>query len=340
MSAVDVAGKGRHDIVIVATEHDSVYAFDARNNTGANASALWQVSLLGASETTSDTRSCGQVVPEIGITSTPVVDLATGTLYVVAMSKTGSQYFQRLHALDIKSGGEKSGSPVTIQATASGPPFDPKQYKERAGLLLDGGALYLTWASHCDITPYNGWVMSYDPATLQQKQALNFTPNGSEGSNWAAGAGPAADANGNIYFLAANGTFDTTLDSNGFPAQKDFGNAMVKISTTGSLAVTDYFATWNTVSQSAADTDFGSGGAMLLPDEAGSTAHPHLIVGAGKDGNIYLVDRDHMGKWNGVDGGNNNNQIVQEIAGGVGGGVYSSPAYFNHASTMETSAPI
>jgi hypothetical protein len=340
VSAVAVAGKGTHDVVFVATEHDSLYAFDAANNTGANATPLWQISLLGSGETTSDTRSCGQVTPEIGITSTPVIELATGTLYVVAMSKTGSQYFQRLHAIDITSGAEKFGGPVAIQASApgSGPnasggniTFDGKQYKERAGLLLSGGVLYLTWASHCDINPYNGWVMSYDPSTLQQQHVLNITPNGTEGSNWASGAGPTIDSNGNIYYLAANGTFDQTLDSNGFPAQKDFGNAMVKISTTGSLVVTDYFATWNTVSQSNGDTDFGSGGAMLLPDEVGSSAHPHLVVGAGKDGNIYLVDRDNMGKWNGADGGNNNAQIVQQVTGGVGGGVFSSPAYFDHA---------
>jgi hypothetical protein len=338
VSAVNVAGKGLHDVVFVATEHDSLYAFDARSNAGASATPLWQVSLLGAGETTSDQRGCGQVIPEIGTTATPVIDLATGTLYAVAMSKMGTQYFQRLHAIDITSGAERQGSPVAVQANAPGTGpnsdagtivFEPKQYKERAALLLASGVLYLTWASHCDILPYNGWVMSYDAATLNQKQVLNITPNGVEGANWGSGAGPAADTNGNIYFLAANGTFDTTLDSNGFPSKKDFGNGMLRISTTGALAVADYFEAFDTASQSATDTDFGSGGAMLLPDEVGSTAHPHLIVGAGKDGNIYLVDREDMGKWNAM----NNAQIVQEVVGGVAGagGIFSSPAYFDHA---------
>jgi hypothetical protein len=346
VSAVNVAGKGQHDVVFVATEHDSVYAFDAESNTGQNATPLWQVSLLGTGETTSDTsaagRACGQVKPEIGVTSTPVVDPASGTMFAVAMSKNAGGYIQRLHAIDITSGAERTGSPVEIQASLPGSGSDsdgggsiaflPKQYKERAALLLNGGALYLTWSSHCDILPYNGWVMAYDPSTLRQTAVLDVTPNGVEGSIWGAGAGPAADSNGNIYFLDANGTFDTTLDSNGFPANRDFGNAMLRISTAGgSLSVADYFATFDTGAQSGSDLDFGSGGAMLLPDEVGSAAHPHLIVGAGKDGNMYVVDRDNMGKWNGVDGGTDNSQIVQELEGALPGQIFSSPAYFNHA---------
>jgi hypothetical protein len=338
VSAVAVAGKGTHDVLFVATEHDSLYAFDATSNTGASASPLWQVSLLGAGETTSDMRSCNQVSPEIGITATPVIDLATGTLYVVAMSKSGAVYFQRLHAIDIATGGEKSGSPIDIQATypsvSSQSPsvvFDPAQYKERAGLLLLDGAVYLTWASHCDSAPYTGWVMAYDATTLRQVGVLDITPNGQGAASWGSGAGPAGDIDGNLYYLAGNGTFDTALDSTGMPAQKDFGNAMVKISTTGSLAVVDYFATWNTVAQTGTDTDFGSGGVMLLPDEVGSAAHPHLLVGAGKDGELYLVDRDHLGKWNGVDGGTDNRQIVQELTCGDAGGVFGAPAYFDHA---------
>jgi len=339
VSAVDVLGKGTHDVVFVATEHDSLYAFDAESNAAANSSPLWQVTLLSPGETPSDDRNCDQVTPEIGVTSTPVIDVATSTLYVAAMSKRASSYFQRLHAIDIASGAEKRGSPVEIRATypvtsggdaAGNLVFDPALYKERAALLLLNGAVYLSWASHCDLGAYNGWIMAYDAATLQQKAVLNLTPQGDNGAIWASGAGPAADGNGNIYFLDANGTFDTNLDPTGFPAQKDFGNAMLRLSTTGALLVSDYFATWNTVSQSAADSDLGSGGAMLLPDEVGSPAHPHLVVGAGKDGNIYLVDRDNMGKWNGADGATNNGQIVQEVTARLSG-VFAAPAYFGHA---------
>jgi hypothetical protein len=345
MSAVEVAGKGRHDVLFVATEHATLYAFDAESNEGANAEPLWQVSLLGAGETTADLsaggRACAQISPEIGITSTPVIDPSRQTIFVVAMSKTGGSYIQRLHAIDVTSGAERPGSPVVVQASAPGTgpnseggviTFLPRMYKERAGLLLDGGRLYLTWASHCDLQPYNGWVMAYDPVTLEQTALLNVTPNGIEGSNWGSGAAPAADGLGNIYFLDANGTFDTTLDSRGFPSKLDFGNAMLRISTAGGeLAVADYFATYNTVAQSTQDIDFGSGGALLLPDEVGSAAHPHLVVGAGKDGNIYLVDRDDMGKWNGVDGGADNSQIVEELPDATPGRIFSSPAYFDHA---------
>ncbi len=210
--------------------------------------------LLGAGETTSDNRGCGQVSPEIGITSTPVIDRKAGphgTIYVVAMSKNGSNYFQRIHALDVTTGAELLAGPVTIQASYPGTGanssggqviFDPKQYKERSGLLLLNGVIYTTWASHCDISPYTAWIIGYDQANLSQSSVLDLTPNGSEGSIWQSGGGPAADAQGNIYALIANGTFDTTLDANGFPTSHDYGNAFVKVSTSGgTLQVADYF---------------------------------------------------------------------------------------------------
>src|SRR5665213_3377313 len=212
-----------HNVLYVVTEHDSAYAFDADTGT-----QLWHVSVLGANETTSDARNCSQVMPEIGITSTPVIDPkagAHGTIYMVAASKDSSgNYHQRLHALDLTTGAEVSGSPVTIAATypSMGPEssngqvvFDPKQYNERAGLLLLNGVAYLGWSSHCDYEPYTGWLMGYNENSLAQTTVLNLTPNGSEGSIWQSGAGPAADSSGNIYFLDANGSFGTSLKANG-----------------------------------------------------------------------------------------------------------------------------
>ena len=323
----------KHNVVFIVTEHDSVYAFDS--DTG---SQLWKVSLLGSGESTSDDRGCGQVTPEIGITSTPVIDRtagAHGILYAVAMSKNGSTYFQRLHALDVTTGAEVNGGPVTVQATDPGTgdnssggivTFDPKQYKERAALLLLNGVIYTGWASHCDFAPYTTWVMGFNQNTLAQTTVINLTPNGNEGSVWQSGGGLAADPQGFIYALIANGTFDTTLDANGFPSKKDYGNGYVKLSTSGgSLAVADYFNMSNTTNESGSDTDLGSGGAMVLPDLAyGTGGTLNLAVGAGKDGNLYVVNRNNMGKWN--SGANN---VYQELAGAVPNGVWGVPAYFN-----------
>jgi len=334
LSSVAIPGGGTHDVLYVATEHESVYAMDAV--TGA---VLWRTSLLGAGETTSDTRSCGQVTPEIGITSTPVIDRsrgANGVVYVVAMSKNSSgTYFQRLHALDAALGTEVFGGPQTVQATFPGTGagssngsvvFDPKQYEERASLLLVNGQIVTTWTSHCDIDPYTGWIIAFDAGTLARTSVLNITPNGSRGGIWMAGAGPAADAQANVYLLDGNGTFDTTLTSGGFPNQGDFGNAFVKIATTGGLSVADYFATFDTVSKSNADTDLGSGGSMVLPDLVDSSGKTrHLAVGAGKDSHIYVVDRDAMGKFDA-----SSNQNYQDITGALGGAVFSMPAYFNN----------
>jgi hypothetical protein len=334
LSDLAIPGVGVRDVVYVATEHDSVYAFDA--NAG---STLWQVSLLGSGETTSDTRGCSQVTPEIGITSTPVIDRSrgpNGIVYVIAMSKTpAGAYVQRLHALDAALGTEVLGGPQTIQASYPGTgagstggfvTFDPKQYEERAGLLQLNGQIVTVWTSHCDIDPYTGWIIAYDAGTLSRASVLNVTPNGSRGGMWMAGAGPAADAAGNVYVLDGNGTFDTTLTASGFPNKGNYGNAFIKIATAGGLSVADYFATFDTVSASNADTDLGSGGAMVFPDlldSAGATRH--LAVGAGKDGHMYVVDRDAMGKWNA-----STNQNYQDIAGALGGSVFSMPAYFNN----------
>jgi hypothetical protein len=332
VSQLSVSGAS-HSVVFVATEHDSVYAFDS--DSGA---VLWHVSLLAASETLSDTRGCGQVVPEIGITSTPVIDRsagAHGTLFVVAMSKDASgNYHQRLHALDLTTGAGLLNGPVEIAATyptngGGSTTFSAGQYEERAALLLANGTLYTSWTSHCDMQPYTGWVIAYAESTLARAAVLNVAPNSGGGGPaiWMAGGGPAADASGNIYLLTGNGAFETTFDANGFPSMHDYGNSFLKISTAGgTLSVADYFAMTNEVAESAGDMDLGSGGAMLLPDLKDSTnTIRHLVIGAGKDGNIYVVNRDSMGKFNATD----NSQIWQQVSGGVSSGVFSTPAYFN-----------
>ncbi len=331
---VSIAGKGTHNVVLAATEHDSVYAFDADSGSGANAAPLWHVSFLnaGAGVTTvpyQDT-GCNQIVPELGVSSTPVIDPATGTVYVVAMTKEtagGSPtYVQRLHALDISNGAERSGSPVAIQASYPGTGegggtvvFAPRNYKQRPGLLLLNGVVYAAFSSHCDIGTYHGWLMGYDAKTLKQVALYNNTPNGNQGSFWQGNAAPAADADGNIYVVAGNGTFDYP-DSGG-----DLGESYIKLSSTGGLAAIDYFAPFNFGELDGADLDVGSAGVALIGDEAGSASHPHLMVGAGKEGRIYVLDRDNLGKWrNGAD-----SQIVASLAGAIGGGLFGNPAYFN-----------
>ena len=332
LSSIAIPGQGTHNVVYTVTENDTVYAFDA--DTGA---PLWNVSVLGSGETASDSHGCGQITPTIGITSTPVIDRTSGphgTIYVVAMSKNSSStYFQRLHALDITTGAEEFGGPVTIQATYPGTgdnsnngivTFDPGQYAERAGLLLLNHVIYTAWTSHCDARPYTGWIMGYNESTLAQTSVLNLTPNGNEGAIWQAGAGIASSGT-NIFVLDANGTFDTTLTSKGFPSDNDYGNGFLKIVTTGKMHVADYFEMNNTVTESNNDQDLGSGGVIILPimkDATGKTRS--LAIGAGKDSNIYLVDRTNMGKYSA-----SGNAIYQELSGALPGGVWSMPAYFN-----------
>ena len=331
---LSVSGKTQN-LLFVATEHGSVYAFNADVGT-----QIWQVSTLLSGETPSGDQGCSQITPEIGVTSTPVIDPKSGphgTIYVVATSLDGSgNYHQRLHTLDVTTGAEEFGGPKEIQASYPGTGdnssngqviFDPGQQVDRPGLLLLNGVIYTSWGSHCDARPYTGWIISYNESTLAQVSVLNVTPNGNEGAFWMSGAGPAADSNGNIYALDANGSFDSTLNAQGFPNQGDFGNAFLKISTTNNqLAVDDYFEMSNQASENSTDTDLGSGGALLLPDlnDASGNTH-HLAVGAGKDSNIYVVDRDSMGKFNA-----NTDNIYQEIDGILSGGMWSMPAYFNN----------
>ncbi len=323
---VALPGQGTHNVVYVVTEHNSVYAFDADGNTPA---PLWQVSFLANGGTTvpnSDV-GCGQIAPEIGITGTPVIDPATNTIYMVAMTKESGSYFHRLHALDITTGMERTNSPVVIQASVPGSgdggstvTFVPKNYKARSGLLLLNGTVYTSWASHCDIGLYHGWIMAYDATSLKQIAVYNNTANARGASFWTSGAAPAVDPNGNIFVNGGNGSFDANTGGT------DLGESFIKLTPgANSLTAADYFTPYNFADLDNRDLDTGSSGVLLLPDSAGSAAHPHLLTSAGKEGRIYLLDRDNLGKWQ----ANSDSQIVQSIPGAVGG-LFGIPAYFNN----------
>jgi uncharacterized protein (TIGR03437 family) len=328
LPGVTIPGNGIHNVVFVATEHDSVYAFDADNYIGA---PLWQVNFLnpaqGVTTASAADLGCDSIAPEVGITGTPVIDPASGTLYVVAMTEEGpsGNYVHRLHALDVTTGAEKPGSPVEIQASVPGSgdgthtvSFEPWLYKERAGLLLLNGVVYTAWSSHCDSGNYHGWIIGYDAKTLQQSAVFSDTPDWDAGSFWQGGAAPAADSSGNIYAVSANGTFDA--NTNG----PDLGESILKLAPGKKLSVADYFTPYNSEELSDRDLDLGSSGALLLPDEDGSEAHPHLLVAGSKSGTVYLIDRDNMGHFQ----PNGDVQIVQSLTAAVGP-LFGIPTYFN-----------
>ncbi len=330
LSGLDIPGKGRHDVLFVATEHDSLYAFDAY---GHPASPIWRANLLrkGATTVPEDDAECPFIAPEVGITSTPVIDANTGTLYVLARTKeqAGSppaHYVQRLHALDVTTGLEKLGGPVDIKATMKGSgtgsqsgkvSFDPLRENPRAALLLANGSVYLTWGSSCDVGPYHGWVMAYDPHTLRQRTVFNTSPDGDDSGIWGSDTGPAADASGNLFLATGNGRFDAAKGG------RDYGDSLLKLNGR-SLKLADYFAPFNVDKLDANDNDLGSGGPVLIPSLPGP--HAHLVAIAGKGGTLYLLDRDHMGQYQ----PNNDSHAVQTIPS-PGGGVFGSMAYWNRS---------
>lgn len=326
---VEIPGKGKHDVVYIATEHDSVYAFDAYGNP---ATPLWQMSFLtdGASTIPESDVQCFFIRPEVGITSTPVIDIKTGTLYVLARTRkqhalSANEYHQQLHALAITNGVEKFGGPVEIRATVRGKgdgsrggevAFGPLRENPRAALLLSNGTVYLSWASSCDVGPYHGWVMAYDAQTLRQKATFNDSPDADDGGIWASDTGIAADKDGNVYAATGNGRFDA---ANG---GRDYGDTLLKLRLEGSeLAVKDYFTPFNAEQLNADDNDLGSGGPMLLPDQKG--ANQHLVIVGGKAPLLYVVERDRMGKFR----PDSNSHAVQTIP--MKGGIYGAAAYWH-----------
>lgn len=324
VSNVTIAGKGKHNVVYVATENDSVYAFDA---AGTPKTPLWHVNFTKSGQGITavpcgDNGGCA-ISTVIGITGTPVIDATSKTMYMVSFTKENGAYVQRLHALDITSGAEKFGGPVVIQATVPGTgdgskngmiSFQALRQNQRPGLLLLNGVVYITWASFGDIDPYHGWVMGYSASTLAQVSVYNATANGSRGGIWHSGGAPAADTSGNIFLITGNGTFDA--DTGGV----DFGDAMLKFSSS-TLTISDYFTPDNQDMLDTDDLDLGSGTAVLLPKQSGP--FPNELVSGGKQGTIYLVNRDNMGKFSPT-----SNNVIEMLTGSAGG-YLGSPAYWN-----------
>lgn len=325
--SVAVSGKGTHNIVIVTSENDSVYAFDA----DAGGAPLWQTSLLAKGEAAIPAKDtgCGDLTPLIGSTSTGVIDPASNTLYLTAASKqTNGTYVYRLHALDITDGSEERTSPVVIQGSvpSTGPNAKSGQISlsafynnQRSALLLDGSVLYMAFSSHCDFGPYNGWVVGYNKTSLSQVALYSVDPNGTDSGIWMAGGGLATDTTGDVYLATGNGTFDANAGG------LDYGDSFLRLTPSGSsFKVNTYFTPNNQQSLSSTDQDLGSGALMLLPDQ--TTGPPHLALGMGKQGVLYLVNRDAMGGYQ--MGANGADFVVQEITGT--GGMFSTPAYFNN----------
>ena len=327
LSNVTIAG-GTHNVLYVATEHDSLYAIDADTGT-----IYWQISLIpsgGSTVNSSTDLGCGDLVPEVGITGTPVIDPTTGTIYLVAKSKVNGSLVQYLHAIDVGTSAEKFSGPVPIQATVPGTAsdgngttvsFNPHFENQRAGLLLENGHVVIGWSSHCDFSPWHGWIMSYSASTLTQEAAFNTSADGSANGVWMSGGGLAADANGNIFFATGNGTWNGTTD---------YGDSIVKLGppSGGSFPVLDYFTPYNQSSLAGGDTDVASGGLVLLPN---LSSGQQLLTQMGKEGKMYVIDRNNMGKYcvndNPPCNGSDPN-IVQEIPGATAG-VWGTPAYWN-----------
>lgn len=306
-----------HNVLFLATESDWVYAYDA---DASSCQQLWKRSMLNPGETTvppADTGEVNDVTPEIGITSTPVIDISSGIIYVCAKSKSASGYIHRLHALTLASGTDAI-NPVDIAAAS----FVPLPHLQRPALLLNGGTVYVGFGSHGDHGTYQGWLMGYDAATLTQKFVWSTTdPSGNnQGAIWQSGAGPAADSSGNVYVETANGEFDA--GSGGI----NYSDSVVKLSPAG--AVLDFFTPYNESALNTGDVDLGSAGVVLLPDSLGTAAHQHLLIATGKPGKLFLLDESDLGKFNSI-----LSQDLQEVdvlnAMSVVGGIFGQPAYWN-----------
>ena len=385
MPGLTIAG-GVNNVLFVATEHDSVYALD-----GGTGAVLWHVSLLktGLTGATSITtvpsadvflNQPHDITPEVGTTSTPVIDQSTNTLYVTATTKeiVGGvvHYVQQLHALDVLTGKEKfsgpvllgdttfvngvytNNSPIWVNGTGDGTDgqghvyFNALRDLQRVALTLANGQLYIGWGSYGDISPYHGWIAAFNPATLALTGVFNATPNGSDGAFWMSGGKFSTDGSGDIYGMTGNGTFDgsnstgivTGLNTAGFPVNGDYGDSFLKIAVDTvhnspsnqnvngwGLKVVDYFTPFNQAFLNSHDRDLGSGALLVLPDAAGDAAHPHLLVGGGKQGVMYLLDRDNLGKFSASKTAEISRIVEETTSSTLAGGAFSTPAYFNQS---------
>jgi hypothetical protein len=337
-----------HNVVFVETANDSVYAFDADNNGGANANPLWQISLIdsahgangGGTEKAVPNGDVGtaDIVPVIGIIGTPVIDTTTHTMYVVAKSTVSDTTFiQRLHALDITTGLERSGSPVVLSGSVPGTGngssggvlnWDPKWENQRPGLLLLNGIVYIGFAAHGDNGPWHGWILAYKGSTLAQTSAYCISPNGTGGGVWMSGAGISADVidpvnkpYGRMFIATGNGSFDATTP---YTNNMDYSDSHIRLDlTNGVMTVQDSFTPSNQSVLNGEDQDVAAGGVLILPDQS-SGGHQRLLVQVGKEGKIYVVDRDAMGGYS-----TTTDNDVQEITRQTGG-LWSMPAYWNN----------
>jgi hypothetical protein len=357
---VNVPGRGLHNVVFVATEHNTVYAFDA-DSAGAAGGLLWKTNLGPAAVTTIagvftnqdfgtryNNGSFTDIVPEVGITGTPVIDTNTGTLYVDAFTGEpgggGLNYFHRLHALKITDGTEQPYSPVVVAASVAGNGvdsfggrvyFNARQQLQRSALTLCGGIVYVAYSGYADTDPFHGWVIGWQATNLlpltnyvfnttPNSTLANFGDNAGEGGIWMAGNGPAVDANTNLYFITGNGSFDALNGAGG----TEYGDSFVRLATAGGLAVADYFTPYIQYNLQIADIDLGSGGVMLLPDQP---VNAHVMIGAGKGATIYVLNRDQLTAGNNhFDTVSGSDAVLQVDYGRLNNhSVFSSPAYFN-----------
>ncbi|HEU5376190.1 MAG TPA: hypothetical protein VFV38_12165 [Ktedonobacteraceae bacterium] len=311
-------GNATRNLVFVVTQRDSAYAFDA-DSTDGQAAPVWHTSFLneGAVPVTSQAKKCPNVEPDMGVTSTPVIDRATNTLFLVSYAMQNSAFIYKIHALDLATGQEKTGSPVLLARTG----FNSNTERQRAGLLLVKGRIYIAFASFCDHGPYHGWLLSYsyDSSGFHARNAYNATPTGKDGGIWSGGSGIAADEEGNIYAMTGNGTFD--LNTGG----PDAGDSFLKL--TPNLVLIDYFTPFNQTCLNAKDLDLGSGGPLLAPE--------NWLISGGKEGRLYVIDIRHMGHFHNVpnpcaqQAALNLDPIAQELAPNKASAVFSTPVYWH-----------
>jgi hypothetical protein len=343
VSNVSIPGQGTHNIVYVATEHDSVYAFDA---DASSCQILWQTSFIDPANsivTVQDTQiGSDDIEPEIGITGTPVIDPSTATLYVVAKTFEHQTYTQKLHALNLVTGAETFGGPANIQAVVNSAvngqvTFDPLKENQRSALLLAGGKVYVAFDSYGDTDLFHGWVLAYDALDLTKSAVavFNTTPNGFRGGIGQSGGAPSADAGGNIFVGASDGTFDATGDN-----AETLLRLQVNLASSA-LTIVDSFTPWNEAILNVQRKFFGSTGVLLLPNSAGSTAHPNLALAGSEAGTLYLLDRDHLGQFTAPPGPDNVVQTLCVTADGDSGtpaSILGTPAYWAAANAIYMAA--